>query len=301
MPNIVTMQTLYEARAILRDALYVHAVRTPDTAQRDQLAYSHAVAVSRSQLPTSYRFSAHEVVERTEVDKPAHRDYAPNKSDTDVKLAQYLRLAGIKGTAVLSRMDLHCGAKGKSPMHTANASKNDAGGIVAADVSGVCPSEIRAVAMPSDGSGFTITGSEVRFLERYRGTMKGETFAQSMERERMEREHAVWRAMFPYLPTDRSGKLVHGKRYNRPDGIGERVFNDGTLMTERRRAWQGANPDASLARGMPDNRKALQREIDALVAEQRKDMDDDRRHSMRVSMRDLSDEDTSRTRPVRFD
>jgi hypothetical protein len=93
----------------------------------------------------------------------------------------------------------------------------------------------------------TISGNELRFLRRYRDGMKGKAFAKSMQTEQAERSGAYWRAAFPWIPCDSHGILWQGKPYKRMDNVGERVYADGTLLSERRRDWLASQKEADAA------------------------------------------------------
>lgn len=173
-------------------------------------------------------------------DRP-HGASDPRKSDADVKLAQLYRLTGLKGTSVLSRADYHTGKKGEGRMVTARGRPT---ANVPSHLSGLEPNASLAVHQASDGTDMTVTGDEIRFLRRYREGMRGKAYAASMEREHAERTLAYWRAAFPWIPCDSHGKLWEGKRYNRADGIGERIYADGSMLSERKREYDAAQHSA---------------------------------------------------------
>lgn len=251
----------------------------PRFAQADHLAFSHMVGLCRmtedrafvSPLEGWKPYTAEEARKITR-----HTASDPRKSDADVKLAQLYRITGLKGTAVLSRADYRTGTKGEGRMVTAQGRPT---ANVPNHLSGLCPSADLAVFQPSDGTTMTITGSEVRFLKRYRESMRGKAYATAMQAESDARTLAYWRAAFPWIPVDSHGKLWEGKRYNRADGIGDRIYSDGTMLSERKREYDATNPDMD-GRAMSEAQRL--RMIADLADQQREDDADTRKHSRRI-------------------
>ena len=201
--------------------------------------------------------------------KPATR-YAPNKTDLDVRIAQLFDITGLKGTAVLSRADWRTGEKATGRMISARGRPTP---NVPIHLSGSLP-DMSACMPVTDGKDMTVTGSEIRFLKRYRETMRGEAYAKAMAMEKTERNSAYWRAAFPWIPSDKNGIIWTGKPYNRADGIGERIYSDDTMLSERKRDWDAAHKggDIDPNRVMPESERL--RLIAELAEEQ---ADDDRR------------------------
>lgn len=195
---------------------------------------------------------------------------AQARQDVRVRLAQYVRLSGLRGVAVVSRGDLSTVHRAKSGAITALTPNVTARGAetrsVPIHLAGCDPSDPRAY-MP-DGRDATTgeqTASEVRDSRRYRDSSKGSKFAASMRRERDARRRGWIREAFPYLPYDvKHARFVDGVRTAR-----ETYYPDGTTLSERREAFFN-----SLSESERDDRRNVldaASELAGLIAEQRED------------------------------
>jgi hypothetical protein len=172
-----------------------------------------------------------ELPEVPEPDRPGSRLTHPGKSDQDVRLAQFIRITGMRGVSVLNAGDF-----GK---WTANGSATR---NVPNDVSGLPPVERKPVPVRCEDE--TISEPEVRQLRRYRNAMKGEKFAASMLREQTERSRAYWRAALPFWPLDKAGRFEAGKRRVNPDSGRDTLrFLDGSYLDDRIAAHQQTHKD----------------------------------------------------------
>jgi hypothetical protein len=164
---------------------------------------------------------------------------------------------------------------------------------VPVEMAGLCPDMRLSVPVATDGSGFSISGAEVRWLKRYRESMRGAAYAASMAREAAEREAALWRSASPWIPLNKKGEPLASKSYNRADGIGERIYSDGTLLSERYRDWLASNEMPDHLAPMSDD--ARLREIDRLREESERETADERKRSRKVRAANIE-----RTKSLRF-
>lgn len=184
-------------------------------------------------------------------------------TDTDVRLAQYVRISGLRGVAVLTRGEgrehgIRLTAKGTNTRN------------VPIEGAGLCPSERCNLIPPSEDD--TLTSKEYYFLRRYRDSKKGAAFAESMESERRERDRAFWRAASPWWPLDKAGRFQSGKvRTNPTTGRETLRFLDGSYLDDRITAHKLANVDHYERVESKRERLSRDAELALLIAEQAAD------------------------------
>jgi hypothetical protein len=199
--------------------------------------------------------------EVTEPDRPGSRLTAPNATDTSVKLAQFVRISGMRGVAVLNRFDTsavrHLTATGRH-CHTR---KEDPRGM---------PPTYRGNVMPDDDEP---RDDGIRQSRRYRESMRGAKFAKSLADERVARHTLTLRNALPYWPFDaKHGRFIDGVRIG-----SERHFPDGTTLSQRVE-WHSKAEAEAIAEA--SQRMAREVELARLVAEQDADLKAQRKGRM---------------------
>lgn len=186
-----------------------------------------------------------------------------NATDADVRLAQFIRISGLRGVAVLTR--------GEGREHGIRLTAKGTGTRnVPIEGAGLCPSERCNLIPPSEDD--TLSSKEYYFLRRYRDSKKGAAFAESMESERRERDRAFWRAASPWWPLDKAGRFQSGKaRVNPNTGRETLRFLDGSYLDDRIAAHKAAHADHYEAVESKRDRLSRDAELALLMAEQAQD------------------------------
>ena len=269
MPNLVSVDVYHDVRTMITDAiLLLHCINEVcDRSRRGWLAQDWRVnvqigALARS-MPWSRAFTHPDAGIPTWQDEirtrerpgaaltfPHREEVAQRRQNDTLRLRQAYAIAGLKGTAVLTRTVT---ASGKATRK------------VPVDVSGL-PPIFRTVGI-GEQVDETLTDAELRFLRRYRNAMKGEKFAESMAKEARERDRAYWRAASPWLPVDKAGRFMVPMFTSK--GI---VYSDGTTLKQRMLDYFATHTEEREAIADKSRRNARRMdEIAELMKEQEKD------------------------------